>query len=83
MANLNSIGSRNYLHLEPTADEEKTIRDQAIKDVALGCFLELAVSSALAAFCCCFVATPAAVATIANGLAIQTLASFVMRCHVG
>lgn len=59
--------------------ERETIPQNKIKDVVMRCLIEFAATAALAAFCCHFVATPAAVTTIAIGLAVQTVVNVILR----
>lgn len=54
-------------------------KEQLVKKVALACLAELAVSIALGALVCCFVATPAGVSLILTTLAIQFAANAVLR----
>ncbi len=54
-------------------------KEQLVKKVALACLAELAVSIALGAAVCCFVATPAGVSLMLSALAIQFAVHAVLR----
>ena len=54
-------------------------KEQLVKKVALACLVELAVSIAIGAAVCCFVATPAGVSLILTTLTIQFAVNTVLR----
>jgi hypothetical protein len=53
-----------------------------VENIAKRTFTELAVSLALAGFCCCFVAS-AGITTLLTGVAVQTIVNLVLRSYVG
>jgi hypothetical protein len=66
-----------------TPEQRNEIHSDIVKNIAMRSLMELAYSMALAAICCCFVATSAGITTIAMGLAIQTIFSLSIRIYVG
>ena len=53
------------------------------KDIAKSALLEFAISLLLTGISYCFIATPAAAATLGIGLAIQTIVSLAIRIYIG
>ena len=59
--------------------EEEFAPQNTITILAKRCLSEFAVSLALAAICCCFIATPAAAMSIATGLVVQLVISLILK----